>query len=190
MSARPAPEAWTRFWQTITLFIAGLTAAVAVALSGGSASGRVQTFASPSQGVGLVFDIEGMTGVDTPGGWSQLMREVFLDVDATVLRGLETELRSVGTKVPKETGYLRQSVQVFISPDGTRVIARWPVQYAAYLWQDYAPGYVSVSGLARHGEVTYPNWRVWAEQLILPKLAEGFASAFRSRGFEARVVAG
>ena len=137
---------------------------------------------------GLVFDISGVTDIDVPGGFSKLMREVFLDVDANVLRGLETELASTGTKVPKETGYLRQSVQVFISPDGTKVIARWPVAYAAYLWQDYIPGYVSQTGLKRHGEETYPDWSEWAKQLILPRLSEGFAQAFRARGLEARVT--
>ena len=177
-----------QFWASVTAIFAGLAILAARALSGGSATGNVSTFSNVGEGAGIVFDISSYTGAEGPEGFTRLLREVFLDVDANVLQPLEEELRSTGTKVPKDTGYLRQSVQVFISPDGTKVVARWPVAYATYLWQDYVAGYVSQSGLARHGETTYPDWSEWAKELILPRLAEGFAQAFRARGIEARVT--
>jgi len=178
----PESAQLTKFYQGISLILTGILAALATYLSGKAPSGAATISMDPYPT--LHFD----SGLSSEGGWTRVMRQIMLDVQRYVFPTVEDRLSGPGTKVPKDTGYLRESIIVRFSEDGSEILVEWPVEYARYLWEDYAPGYISAAGLMHHGEVTYPDWSEWAVGVVGPMLVEGVASVARMYGIQADVT--
>jgi hypothetical protein len=153
--------------------------AALIALGGGGSTtsrGRVG-----GKGVGVSIH----TGVDLSA--TAEVREIVLSAYNKCADRIRNLMMQEGTKVPKETGLLRSQFNFNVEPDGSAFHLNWPVWYAAHLWERFAPGYESIAGKKRHGEITYPDWSEWAIDVAEPIVLEALREAFEEAGYTVQV---
>ena len=186
----PVQDTVTRVLRVFTL-VAQTAVALWMMLSGGVQPTGSALIEYGAFGAKITLPLT-LSAVITP--YSKDFRLIMRDAMHEIRLRMDALFRSAGTKVPIETGLLRESFHVEMTPDGQSIVLSWTPSYAAYLWEAGLSGQVTRGGKAHsvspEGRVpgTLKYWGDWAAAEALPIITSSIAHAFESHGATVEVT--
>lgn len=160
--------------QLFLVRMAGLIAQIgSIALIALTGTGTVTSRVIQAEGgVGIEIDI------GKPDVKSRELRLILKEAFEIFSPLLYSIFRGGASRVPIDTGYLRSQVTINYTEDMSGVEIKWPVEYAAYLWE-MDPG---ATGLPGRKPGTLKNWSQWAEAIATELILNTMVNVLNAHG--------